>query len=399
MAYSTRSSSSTRRFYPSPLPGPMLFPPLPYVPPVPRVGPPPGRRRGGGGGGGGGRGGPWVRRWPFVRPRRWGGFKRVYNPYPYPFKRLSPPRMLFSHEEQAYVNCVVNPFGHLGDGAFLRKMAGRIPDASGCNSMPMTFTCSTTITGDAATAKTDGIIKLCNLTNDAGGSYGIMWASSAAGAPAPTLAAAYTIDWEQQPSILSVTKRWRVVGMGLKVTRASGGDLQSGVLQGGITSGANILTGGGPAYSNYALFKPQLERHLYTVPDGITVRWMPQDNSDFEYEDFTARVAFNSNVWRAPTVFFRGLGDGTVLNVQAVLHVEAIVEGNESGFVSTPSPVSTRWLKIHSLTTHPEFAPICTRGWSFKTIFNKIGQAVGGAARFLRNAGTITRAVMKVWPK
>lgn len=298
----------------------------------------------------------------------------------------------FNWQEKSYIEVVTNPFGHSHDGYGIGNThAGRVPDASGADTVALTITSNYSYNGATGTR---GVIKLCNLFD--GRVDGIRIGHSAAvAAPTGNVVAQYHQLAAADPLIL----QWRIVGMGLKVNPVSGADNEIGVLQGGITR-VGVTTTAVPAYNNYTTLTRELETERIPIKYGMTVRWIPQGNKDFEFQDwadYPTDWGTDETNWRAPTIYFDGITANVTLEISAVVHFEAITGPGISPFAITQSPTSPKWAIIHALVTKQEFAPIVTEGRSFKSFFTKAGRLIGSIASWIaRNAPHIVAATTAV---
>lgn len=283
----------------------------------------------------------------------------------------------FTKDEVDYINSVTNPFGHDERGAINLSAGGRVCDASGGRTIPLTLHCQTTIICLPASVNMKGVAKICypQSTNDAG----IYISRSVAGAASPTANSA--VLWENFAAIKSTLIRYRVVGAGLKCFCESSPDNTAGKFQGGNVTSPTIDTG--PAYFTYASNQEQMEYETLNALDGITVRWVPMGGNDYDFDEYAALpAAYKETHWRAPCVLW-DLAENTVLTIMAVLHLECFVKEGASPYPPTPSPVSTRWELIHALTTHPQFSGTVTKGNSFFSFFTESFKLIPKVAKWL----------------
>lgn len=268
----------------------------------------------------------------------------------------------FSKSEREYIETVTNPFGHTRYGIGLPK-AGKIPDESSQKSISLSFSCNYAI--DIASTGPRGVAKLCMLSKNSAAGVELAW--SAAGAAAPT--AGTTVNLTQTSPINTLLRRWRIVGWGLKMYSTASDDNTSGTLQGGITQPP--LRTAVATWNTYVTQTEQLEQEQLQQREGMTVRWMHLDNKDFEYVTWeTIANAWDQTDCRSPVIFWDGAAAAGTLYVQVILHIEGDAAERTCPFAMQSSPTSLQWSLISVLVSNPEFAPMVTKGNSFKSFFS-----------------------------
>lgn len=292
----------------------------------------------------------------------------------------------FTKEEEEYINTVINPFGMTPGGGMGHHCGGRIMDPSSGPSSYVQTTVTYQIDGAAGGGATSGAVKLLfpNSSNDDGLSITY---SAGGGAGTGQVQKA----WEQMPAVKGLSSRWRLVSMGLKVNVISAEDNNVGTIQGGIST-LKPVYGGGPTWPNYSTLTAELEPLRVSAQRGMTVRWYPQGNKDFEYNKFEAAGTLGDNAdWRAPMIVWESLGATTVLEFVGVAHFEVQVQATASPWVATPSPVSMQWPLLVAMVSHPDFAPFLADGQSFKSFFSKLFNIIPRAVNWVvKHAPAIT---------
>lgn len=291
-------------------------------------------------------------------------------------------------EERAYVDTVTNPFGHYsGQSSYNAYRGGRICDESGIPTFPAKYHCDLTFAGSTGTSF---VAKICKPAKD--NALGIRVCYSNGGVK-PT--GAIDVNWVEGTAIAAMIRKYRVVGMGLKVICVSGSENEVGTLRAG---NSEVITQVAvDNWNNYADFAGEMEEEKIAVKDGITVRYTPMDTSGYAFVDLVNATAWHEDEWRAPTINCAGLSTNTTVLIQAILHLEIYCGGRETPFSVTASPISTRWPLLVSLVTHPEFAPVVTVGHSFKSFFTGMGRFVKRVANWIVNkAPVITKIASTV---
>lgn len=290
----------------------------------------------------------------------------------------------FNAEEKAYIEAVTNPFGKKSlEGSYDQMLGARIPDPSGAKSLPVTLHCQGTINtqGDGTRAK--GFLKICYPTSN--DDTAVINYYNEEGKLSP--GGEDGTDWKNWSSINTSVKKYRVVGMGLKLQTTSYGENVEGYLRGGIHTG-NIENGA--SWFTYDAHTVQLENHVFPTLQGITVRWLPMDNADCEFADIGTSVLNGQSDWRAPVIFYDSVGTKCKMIFEAVLHLEVVLNQQTSAIPMTHSPISLKWDTVHALVTNPDLAPIVTKGNSFKSFFTRTGKIAGDIYGWLsRNKDTI----------
>lgn len=299
---------------------------------------------------------PWGVYGPHYRFNQ--GYRRMRGKGYLP-KSIQVPKLTV--EEAGYINGVVNPFGNIQGGRANGYFGGaKIPDASGGETVALSL--SMTFTWTPNPTETMGVIKLHKLGNDQ--NYGLQLHHDEGGSPGHV----DTHEWTMWAPIRAYLRDYRIVGMGLKVTACSGLDHTTGILQGG--NGVRNIQTAAAVWATYTDIRSELETGAFSVLEGMTVRWVPESNSDLSYETLGNHVAYEGMDWRAPTIYFEGLNaSNTTLVVSAVMHVEARLPAMATAFAATLSPVSTRFNLLYAIVTSPYFSPIVTKGNSFRGFF------------------------------
>lgn len=270
-----------------------------------------------------------------------------------------------TEEERHYVNTVANPFG-VGRAQRSRShyFGGRILDPSGMDTLPVTLTSKHSFTVDAN--RTKGLIKIAIPQQSANDAMYIYASNDDSVIPTSQVAAP---DFDQYDQYLAVTRKFRLVGCGLKVRAVSTHENTSGWLQAGLCRAA---VKAGADYVAYAAFEQDFEPQIEPMTSGITIRWAPEGNEDFEWQDvqdYGAPVAQQATEERMPCIIWHNAVAGTQLLVEMVMHLEVVTNVKSCPFVLTPSPSSLRWSLLVMMVSHPHFAPLVTAGNSFRNFF------------------------------
>lgn len=282
--------------------------------------------------------------------------------------------------EAEFVAARVDPFNSTPDG--VDPGHGRVIDGCPIRSYVTKRTAHCTITGGTNYVK--GVIKVIppwSIANDAA-----LIAGSAAGASAPTAMSTGMISWDQP--ILTTTEclRWRMVGCGLRVNCVSSSDDNAGLLQGGY-SGAKVTTSSA-VYGTYATHSATFEAPLFSIVDGITVRWRTaQEYATSSQEDTEWRGLAAGDVYSLsegmPCVVYDGLEAGTVLLIEIVMILEMQQQPGLATRDQTLSPYSHRYFELNRLCADPGIYPVVSKGHTFKSFIRAVGRAYKVAAPIL----------------
>lgn len=321
----------------------------------------------------------WYKKW-----RKGRNFKKSYRK---PMRnRFQPARMTrvpnLTIDEKAYIDCVTNPFGNVGDGLQLNRSA-RALDSSGLPTIAATVTCSASFSG--ATGQRC-IAKVCRPYYNGGGgcvsNIGIRVGYSAAGAGTPTNSTSYY--WlNGNGTLTGLIDKYRVISVGLKCYGVAGDANDVGTMTAGNSSTTvEYAAATWWSYGDHAKYFPN---RGYPLKTGITCRWAPIDNTDFEFVSVqTIAAPCGYSEGRMPAIYVEDFAAATTLRFEAIMHLEVYVGQRDIFVPLTPSPVSSRWQIILAIVTHPDFAPEVTTSHSFKGLFDYGGKMLDKLIRWIR---------------
>lgn len=293
-----------------------------------------------------------------------------------PYKRIAPH---FNKEEMLYIQAVTNPFGHQDSGDYIPPVGSKVLDGS----TPITSSGTLTHTFSLAVGTDELVIKI-QKPKDVTKDYGIEYATAVAAAGTPTASTVVTSgQWSYYRSNI---RRVRVVGMGLKVIAISAPDDTAGTLRGGITD--NPLRTAAAVWEAYSASTNLMSDNLNSAADGITVRWAPTDNSDYEFVEYGVVDEYTLTDTISPCVRFTGGKANTVLQISFIIHLESVMS-TSFDYNGEPSPVSSKWAIIQSICSNPKFQPMVTDGSSFKDIIKKTGYVTKEILMFLKKYGPL----------
>lgn len=287
-----------------------------------------------------------------------------------------------TEEEAGYINAVVNPFGNIHNAGKGVYGGARVPDSTCPETIPLTLHASATYTCAAAAHKMQGCIKI--REPDTASNVAGLIASNDLGAGAGQVTD--TIYWKNWTMIYGSIRKYRVVGMALKVMCTSANDTTAGYFKGGIMEQTPRDSVG---YNNFVDCTNEMIEGYYTMREGITVRWFPRDNADLEFSSPPSADSWDNTQWRAPVVYFDGSVENTKIMVQIVLHIEATVPQVTTPFQVTPSPISLRFPLLYAIVSLEEFAPYVTKGHSFWGFMKHAWQWTRKIATFLVKAAPV----------
>lgn len=286
-----------------------------------------------------------------------------------------------SEEGRIYIDSVTNPFGNVAqEKQILAAYHGaKIPDNSSYPTVAMTYHATGHFIGaNYANADTGWIsIHPLRLHNARGVTIGY-----STGGLNPT--GVVSVDWQEHNATQNLFGRYRIVSIGLKVQFDSPPADTEGHLWAGNSDSYRRL---GAAWSPYTEIDRTLVDSKIPVRKGCTVRWIPRGEEDITWWDFTAAAPAQPyeelNHW-LPIIRFYGVGANTDLLINAVIHVEALVDRGACSIPAQMSPVDLNWNLIYALASNVMLAPEVTTGDSFKSFFTKSGRFIRSVLDWIR---------------
>lgn len=270
------------------------------------------------------------------------------------------------------MECVANPFGKNADGSYtIGAHQGRVMDGATPMSRSMVCTYSEIITLDD-----QGIVIKMHSPRYVGNSLdlGYEYATAAAGVGTPTASVVRSCpQWDADRNNIY---KARMVGGGLKVIAVSSADDTAGMIRGGSTH--NQIRTAVATWDTFTAHENQYDDNLYALNDGLTVRWGPMDNEDYQFVSLYTNAGMD--VWdqtlgHTPSIVIGGGKTNTKIQIAVVFHLEVIDIVNTSPGMSR-SPVSMRWMLLQALVSDPHLAPVVVKGHSFSSFLTGAGNVV-----------------------
>jgi non-ribosomal peptide synthetase component E (peptide arylation enzyme) len=185
------------------------------------------------------------------------------------------------------------------------------------------------------------------------------------------------------------------VAAGLRANLGSGSSVSGGALRGGLDETSPKLAAG---YSTYAELMNNLELQQNSVEEGMTVRWVPQTEDDYNFQNFatTANGALSpdpadESYWGpngSPRILITGGVTGTTLLIEAIVYLEVSPRSiQDYVWGLRRSPSSSQWATIVALTRDNSLFPTIAQGHSFKSFFDAMGRMTKKAIGWLLENG------------
>ncbi len=249
----------------------------------------------------------------------------------------------FNETEKAYINSVTNPFGKNASGSYdVTSINGRILDSGA----PLSRSQFCTYNFTFGIGTNEMLIKMQDIKQCSHDSHlGAEMAWSAGASATPTNDENYsTLQWTIARTYCQAI---RLVGAAIKVTAVSSPDDTAGILRGGITR--SPLRTDETTWNTYQAAEDDMDDNLYSLQEGMTVRWVPEGNSDYEWTHGVQDK--DPDEWdltncRMPCIRLSGGKTSTKIQVAIVYHLEIIDKINYSPGL-TPSPVSVNGPFVH----------------------------------------------------
>lgn len=337
--------------------------------------------------------------WPVNRqrpPMRWRyAARRGPAPYARSFRSImargrqiirQPP--FFNPAERLYIESVCNPFGANAMGSYDVPTGAKILDSAATHTVAYTFTHNTVL----AVGTQEMIVKLTDI-RDVARTCGYEIGTAVSGAGTPTAVQTNNCgQWTRERGQLSHA---RIVGMALKVNALSSPEDTAGYMRAGLTDVP--LRTAAAVWNTYALSEAEMDDNFYNLSEGVTVRHVPQDASEYNWTELSNGVVAQEDLTGGrflPCVRFTGGKANTVVHIACVYHVECRSTRNDTP-TAAPSPVSMKWQMLQGIVADTSLQPIVTRGNSFKSFFTSVGRAIGKVAGWVANNLTPIGAIAK----